>query len=359
MNKISIFTLLNFNRMPMKMLILLPIFFVVLNINLFAQTNYWEENFNSGQGWTLEENWTVAGGKLEFYWIPSVTNFDLSALSPVITLPVNIAEITIVQYLDVFSGTGNEFAEISIHEGSESTILWNYNLVNGNWGSSGGSDLTFSLAEFGGQDIQIEFRTYGADSYNWNWWDVFEVRLSALFDKDLALTSITGPTSIEVLEQGTWTVEIKNFGMEAQSGYDVKMFCHKTGNMIGSIDVTEVIEPQETKSFSFDWSSNAAYNTAFYGVVELEGDVFGANNISRSQFVRVNPDIEFDILVWDNDNAIQTVTCPEQGDQIEPSTALTRALDVAGYDYTFATTLPDDLNAFEMVFSTMGCYCVD
>lgn len=344
----------------MRKFILLPAIWLALNAALLqAQTIYWMEEFNSGQGdWSLEDNWSIAAGKLEFYWTPSWTNFDLSAKSPLISLPVNIAEISISQHLDVFSGTGSEFAEIALHAGSETTILWNYNLVGGNWGDPSGSDLTFPVAEFGGQDIQIEFRTYGADTYNWNWWDIFEVRLSALFEKDLAVTSLGGPVSVNVLEAGTWTVDIENLGSQAQSGYSVKLFCHKTGNMIGSIDVQEMIEPKETLSFSFQWSSNAAFNTAFYGVVELEGDVFASNNISKSKFVRVDPGIDFDILVWDNDNAIQTVTCPEKGDLIEPSTALTRALDDAGYIYTYSTVLPADLNNYEIIFSTMGCYCV-
>lgn len=339
---------------------LLPALWIALVASVMqAQTVYWEENFNSGQGeWTLEDNWTVAAGKLEFYWTPSWTNFDLSAKSPLISLPENIAEITFLQYLDVFSGTGNEFAEIALHSGSESTVLWNYNLVNGNWGDPSGSELTFPIAEFGGQDVQIEIRTYGIDSYNWNWWDVFEIRMSALFEKDLAVNAIDGPNSVELLEEGTWTVDVKNFGSQPQAGYTVKMFCYKTGNMIGSITVPGIIEPQEILTYSFQWSSNAAFNTAFYGIVELDGDVFEANNISKSKFVRVDPGIDFDILVWDNDNAIQSVTCPEQGDLIEPSTALTRALDVAGYEYTYAVSLPADLNNYEIIFSTMGCYCV-
>jgi hypothetical protein len=343
----------------MKKLIFLPIVLFGLVKVLPAQTIYWFENFNGGQGeWTLEENWTIGSDRLEFNWLPAASNFDLSAISPVISIPANIAEMTVNQHLDVFSGTGSEFAEISVHNASESIVLWNYDLVSGNWGYPTGSDLVFPMEQFAGQDIQIEFRTYGVDTYNWNMWDVFEVRLSALFDNDLALNSVSGPVSINVFEEGTWTVNVKNNGFEPQSGFSVKLFNLKSGEIIGDMNVAETINPQEVQSFEFQWGSNAAYNTVFVAVVELEGDVFESNNISRSKFVRVNPDIDFDILVWDNDNGIETVASPEQGDLIQPSTALTRSLDEAGYTYTCANYLPQDLNDYEIVFSTMGCYCV-
>ena len=90
----------------------------------------------------------------------------------------------------------------------------------------------------------------------------------------------------------------------------------------------------------------------------FEGDEFEGNNVSKSHFVRINPDIDFSILVWDNDNDIETIICPVQGDEIQPSTALTRVLDEAGFEYNVIHFLPDDLDTYDMVFSTMGCFCV-
>jgi len=138
----------------------------------------------------------------------------------------------------------------------------------------------------------------------------------------------------------------------------VKLYDFKTSELIGSVDDLSEIDPQGIKSYSFDWHSAAAYNTVLYGVVEFETDEFVGNNRSRSHFVRINPDIDFNILVWDNDNEIPTITCPEQGDEIDPSTGLTRALDVAEYEYDYYYYLPEDLNTYDIVFSTMGCFCV-
>jgi hypothetical protein len=343
----------------MKKLIYMLLLVFIFKLPAITQTYTWFENFNTGQGWTLDPNWSVAGGKLEFYWSPQIPDFDLSAVSPVISLPDNVYDLTITQYLDVFTGTGNEFAEINLIVDGNNIVLWNYDLIEGNWGTSNGQDLSFLIEEYAGQDIQLEFRTYGDDTYNWNWWDIFEVKMSAFFDHDLMVTSISGPTKIELFENGTWNVEIKNLGSQMQEEFSIQLFDIKTGDLIGSFENPGTIAPQQTLMYNFNWSSSAAYNTAFCGFVMLEGDQFEMNNVSKSHFVRIEPDIEYEILVWDNDNGIQTVVDPEKGDDIEPSKGLTRALDDAGLVYDSYTYLPDNLYDYEIVFSTMGCYCVD
>jgi len=343
----------------MKKLFYLMLLIVVFKLPAISQTYTWFESFNTVQGWSLDSNWSVAGGKLEFYWSPQIPNFDLSAISPIISLPENVYDLTVTQYLDVFTGTGNEYAEIRLIVDGNHEVLWNYNLNEGTWGNSNGEDMSFPIGDYAGQQVRLEFRTYGIDTYNWNWWDIMEVKMSAFFDHDLMVTSIDGPTQVELLETGTWSVQVKNLGSEIQDEFSIQLFSLKTGDLIGSIENTGSIEPQQMLSFNFDWSSAAAYNTAFYGVVMMEGDQFVMNNSSKSHFVRIEPDIEYDILLWDNDNGIMTVVDPEKGDEIEPSKGLTRALDDAGLEYEYFTYLPDNLNDYEIIFSTMGCYCVD
>ena len=91
----------------MKKLIYMLLLVLIFKLPVIAQTYTWSESFNTGQGWTLEPNWSVASGKLEFYWSPQIPNFDLSAVSPLISLPENAYDLTVTQYLDVFSMTGN------------------------------------------------------------------------------------------------------------------------------------------------------------------------------------------------------------------------------------------------------------
>ncbi|MEZ5082962.1 MAG: hypothetical protein R2750_05890 [Bacteroidales bacterium] len=96
-----------------------------------------------------------------------------------------------------------------------------------------------------------------------------------------------------------------------------------------------------------------------YGALESEEDQFAGNNTSKAHFLRVKPAIDFNVLVWDNDNGIQTITCPEQGDMITPSTGLKRALASADIEYDYYTYLPEDLEVYDMIFCTMGCFCLD
>jgi hypothetical protein len=338
----------------------LIIFFILLLIiwPTFAQTPYWTEDFSVGEEWSLDENWIIDGGKLEFNWSPAISNFDVSAVSQIITLHESIGELIVNQYLDVFSNSPDEVAEISIMYDGNEDILWSHALSNGSWGSYQGEDIEFSLTEYAGMDVQFKFRTYGESSYNWNWWDVFSMTLTVYLDQDLSVSEISGPTQVDLMETGTWTFDVRNTGSQVVSGFTVKLFDYKTGELIGNIMDPGEIDPAGSYSYSFDWQSSAAYNTVFYGMVEFEGDEFTGNNVSQSHFVRVNPDIDFNILVWDNDNEIPTLTCPEQGDEIDPSTGLTRALDAAEYEYDYFYYLPENLNSYDIVFSTMGCFCV-
>jgi hypothetical protein len=65
------------------------------------------------------------------------------------------------------------------------------------------------------------------------------------------------------------------------------------------------------------------------------------------------------ILIWDNDNGLPTVTEPESDEEVTSSVAMKHALDEAGLAYDFTDYLPNDLYNYDMIFCTMGCYCVD
>ncbi len=142
----------------MKKFIFLLLLVLILKLPTMAQTPFWEENFSTGQGWLVEPNWSITGNMMEFYWSPSISNFDASAVSPVISLHESIGEMIITQYLDVFSTTSNEKADISIIHESGEDILWSYSLTEGNWGSTTGTEIEFSLEPYAGQDVQIRFR---------------------------------------------------------------------------------------------------------------------------------------------------------------------------------------------------------
>ncbi len=342
----------------MKRFYYLMLLFTLFKLPVFAQTTFLTEDFVPGQGWTVEGNWIIDNGTMSFSWSPQIENFDCSAISPVISLHESSSKLIVTQFLDIFSMSSDEIAEVSIiHENGED-IIWSYALSEGNWGTIEGDELEIPIGDYAGLDVQFKFRTYGASTFNWNGWYIFEFSLYADLDKDLAVMNITGPKKLNIGELGNWGVTVKNTGYQAVSDYSVKLFNYKTGDLIASFDDTEQIEPLASKFYPFNWSSPAAYNTALYSVIVFEDDEFDGNNTSMSHYIRIEPDIDYNVMVWDNDNDISTIICPEQGNLIQPSTALTRALDLAGIDYSFYKYLPGNLPDFDIIFSTMGCFCL-
>jgi hypothetical protein len=343
----------------MKQLLVIFALVLVLKAPMYSQTIYWTEEFNANQGWTLEQNWSLSSGKLQFYWSPTVTNFDLSAVSPFIDLHENTLELVVKQHLDAF-GSSNppEAAEIYLIADDGEYLLWDYTLNYGNWGQSTGSDIAFDISEFAGQTVRIKFRTFGPTTFNWNWWDVFNLKLTALFENDIEAMAVTGPSNLYPNENGTWSVTIKNLGLLPQTDFNVTLHSLKYQEIIGTTVVSEILQPQETISVDFTWTPELAHNTALFADVVLANDEFEDNNTTKSLFVRIKPDIEFSVLVWNNDNDIQTITDPEIGDNITPTTALTRSIDNTGISYQLVNSLPAFLNEYDIIFASLGCYCL-
>ena len=133
---------------------ILLILLLFLSLFLSAQVVTWEDVFDENNGWTLESNWTIQSGILQFYYSPTAENFNLSAISPEIELPENVGDLVISQYISTYSIV-DEVAEISvIGEGFE-TIIWSYELLTGDWGELNGSNLVLPLHEFAGSTINL------------------------------------------------------------------------------------------------------------------------------------------------------------------------------------------------------------
>ena len=343
----------------MKRILFLLILALLLKLPSYSQTVYWEEDFNSSPGWELESNWDIHSGKLEFYWDPSATNFDMSAVSQEIVLASTVDELIVTQFLEPWEwSVTNEMAEISIIVDEEESILWSYSLENGIWGLTSGSELALSINEFAGETVRFKMRTFGASTYAWNWWQVFNLSITAYFENDLSAIEIEGPVVVDLNESYTWSLEVKNQGLNAQNNFTVELYSYQTGEQIGSVLSTNELLSGQSRPYNFDWTPVNVENTALYGLVILDDDDFEDNNVSKSHFVRVVPEIEFNVLVWDNDNGILTVIDPEKGDLIEPNVALERVFSAAGIQYDAVNNLPASLEGYDMVFCTMGNYCL-
>jgi hypothetical protein len=341
-----------------KTLLFLALFSLCMT-QVYSQTVYWTENFESNQGWSLDQNWSIVSGKLQFYWSPTISNFDLSAISPVIMLDENVQDLIVKQHLNVFGASNPpETSEIYLVTSESEHLLWSHHHNQGNWGSTSGSEIEFDVSGFAGQSVQFKFRTFGPSTYQWNWWDVFSLRLTAMFQNDLAVAGIDGPNILSAGFSSVFSVLVINPGTEPQSDFTVSMMCYKTGALIGTAEITDTIQPQQTIEVDFEWTPTQVLNTAFYAEVELDDDEFEGNNKSKSHFIRVKPDNIFSLLVWDNDNGINTITCPDQGDVVRPTVVLTRALTNAGIDYELVNALPGDLNEYNIIFVSLGAYCL-
>ncbi len=343
-------------KRPMKIYLILLV--LILGIPVLGQTPYWNEDFMEPQEWTTEGNWHIQTGYMRLDWDPIVINYDMSATSPVISLGDREYGLGIIQYLEPWiMMASTEKAEISIVSDGNEYIIWSYDLIDGVWGAVTGTEITFDISAYAETDIQIKFRSYGPTTDAWFWWDVFSLDIITFVDNDLAVSDISGPINLEKGETGTWDVEIKNAGMDYRKDFTIKMFDIKSGNLIDSVLEEDSLGFGQTKTYSFEWSSDSAMNTAFYAVVENDGDEYYPNNISPSAFVRVKPDREFNILVWENDNNIPTIMDPELGDEIRPPVGVKRALRAAGFDYDTAYLLPDSISGYDVIFGIMGCYC--
>jgi hypothetical protein len=343
----------------MKKVILFLVLFALCKLQVHTQTIIWSDNFDLNEGWTLGQNWNIGAGKLQFNWSGTIVNFDLSAVSPAIDLDSNVQDLIITQSLDALGASNPpEAAEIYLLASGEEYLLWSHTLDAGSWGSPTGTEIDFDISDFAGQTVQFKFRTFGPSAYNWNWWWVFDMKITALFENDLAAISITGPNIVSTNMTDIWTVKVNNLGLQPQSDFTVSMLCHKTGDTIGSVEVTDTIQPQETMSIAFEWTPTNIMNTTFYGAVNLNSDEFTGNDASKSHFIRVKPDIAYSMLVWDNDNGIATITCPDQGDHVRPTVVLTRALDNAGIGYQLVNSLPASLNEYDVIFISHGNFCL-
>ncbi len=333
---------------------------ILAGMTASSQTTIWEENFNTAPpGWSLEGNWEFIPGEMEMYFYPVVLDYDFSAISPPVFIPPNVGDLTISQFLEVYEpSVSTEQCEIAILSDDMDSVVWGYHLSTGNWGGLGGEDLVIPMASFAGTNVRIKFRTWGPTTDAWYGWYVYALSLSASFNNDLSALSVMGPNNVMLNQQADWTLIVKNSGLSPQSGYTVRLFNIKTGDEIGSCLITDVLDPGEIKPVSFSWTPDEIQNTALFGTVTEEGDEYEVNNTSSSHFVRVEPDMVYNILVWDNDNDIETIMDPETGIMEQADAGITKALDDAGIDYTYTNTLPDDPSGWDIIFATMGCYCL-
>ena len=324
---------------------------LLITLPLFAQSIIWEEGFETNPGtWTLDSNWSIQGGALLLSWSPTVAPYDLSAVSPPINLPLNVGDLTVSQFIDEYSTNSGEVANIEIIHPGGTDILWSFDLVGTNWGYTGGKDISFSLYPYAGQQVQIKFRSFGSSTYNFNYWYIYNVSISASLDHDLAATDISGNNVLDIGQQGLWHVTVKNTGLNTEAGYEVKLM-REPGIQLGSTQVSTPIAPDQQAIFDFNWTPDVSEVVNLYGQVELVGDEFTDNDQTNRFQVNIFPNDPIHVLIWDNDN---NSDLEGVGTQVFIKNALT-SNNVTHDTYTY---LPTDLSPYDAIFVALGIYCV-
>jgi hypothetical protein len=135
-------------------------------------------------GWTTEpespNNWGWVPGYAELYWFPSVTDYDMSLISPQLVLPEYpgfIGDLTVSMHIDDYDVDSSEVMEIWIVHDGEETMIFEWNLdENDDWGTQGGTDWVYhDMDQFAGETIQLKFRSHGSNTYNFNYWHIYTI----------------------------------------------------------------------------------------------------------------------------------------------------------------------------------------
>src|SRR5690554_1348966 len=281
---------------------------------LCGQTYLWEESFDPPPtGWNLEGNWSFTNGYMQLYFSPTTENYDMSAISPVISLPDNAGDFHVTQYVNYYSSFVDEAFEIAVIVDGTVNVLWTHS-DGTDWGQDGGSLLTLSLVPFQGDDIQLRFRSWGSSTWNINHWRIYHLGIEGSFDDDLEGLSITGPLSPNLGVPADYTVTVRNNGMNTQNNYTVKLM------MFDDIELDSVagttIEQGETIDYVLTWTPATEGAAVLYGEVVLAGDEVPANNTtphldvyvgdSLSGTYEINPDGSGDFLSFTG--AMSTMT---------------------------------------------------
>jgi hypothetical protein len=307
----------------------------------------------------MEGNWVQGDGYLMLYYYPIVPDYDFSTYTENFNVPAGGGEVVISTFLDVYmANVTDESCSISVVSGDSETELWHRDLTEGPYGDFQGTDLTLSLDDFSGQNVQLRFRSHGAStSALWGWF-IFNVNLTTWFDHELSAMQINGPSHLDVSQEGIWEVKVKNQGLSEESGFTVNLYSFKTSEILATTAYDGTLASGETAILNVSYTPDQVHNTMLYASVNAPVDEFTNNNNSSGSFLRVKPDTEYTILFWDNDNGIESVISPESGQLQQPHVGLMKALQMSGIAFDYTYDLPEELEGYDLVIITMGNYCL-
>jgi len=146
---------------------------------------------------------------------------------------------------------------------------------------------TYKLNNYSGTDQYICFKHGLGGTYRSLYIDNMQVE--QLFDNDLAVTKLTGSSSILVGNQGTYSVTVQNKGLTTQNNFEVQL--RTTDTVLATYTVTGAnLASDSTAVYQLNWNPSSVGTYSIYANVILAGDAQPLNDTSANITVVVLPE---------------------------------------------------------------------
>ncbi|MBA3663655.1 MAG: T9SS type A sorting domain-containing protein [Bacteroidetes bacterium] len=200
----------------------------------------WSSNSFTANGWTFpnsQSNWTVGSvytpfstnpPNAYFNWSPSVTNYSFSMVSPTINATAYSGQQISLAYLlelNNFSTSTIEQFVVEFKNTSSSTWTTVNSYVNSVTGVTDYSVTGAVLAGMGGQNFQVKFTAFGANSFNINGWGVDSIVVKAASCPTVAPGLSVNATSTLLCSGNSVTL----------SASGANTYTWNPGNIVGSV----------------------------------------------------------------------------------------------------------------------------
>lgn len=146
---------------------------------------------------------------------------------------------------------------------------------------------TYKLNNYSGTDQYICFKHGLGGTYRSLYIDNMQVE--QLFDNDLAVTKLTGSSSILFGNQGTYSVTVQNKGLTTQNNFEVQL--RTTDTVLATYTVTGAnLASDSTAVYQLNWNPSSVGTYSIYAKVILAGDAQPLNDTSANITVVVLPE---------------------------------------------------------------------
>lgn len=204
-------------------------------------------------------------------WMKYASKGTISLQSPIINIsPLNRP---VLKFWHKATDEGAGSVSLDVRASADRGVTWQ-TLKTIDVSETGWAQLSADLTAFKGcQTLQIAFRASTSD-YQDMYLD--NIRIADHVDKDLGITSFTGPTSLDAGSTGRYSLRLVNNGSTVASGYNVSIF----GNdRLLTIAKGEDIAAYAAAVLEIDVTIPVNFTeTELKAAIDFAGDEFGPNN---------------------------------------------------------------------------------